>query len=133
MNRLSEFYQNWPFFTAIVNNMQREMARSELPIAKMYAAQGIPSVEKDFDSGISNQFDGIKNAVLKITGQESLLANSTVIQKSIRLRNPYTDVINLIQIELMNRWKKESEHDAALGKAILLSINGLAAAMQSTG
>jgi phosphoenolpyruvate carboxylase len=62
-----------------------------------------------------------------------------VIARSIDLRNPYTDVLNLTQIELMRRWRALDEDARAsadgqtLRQALFVSINGIAGAMQSTG
>ena len=58
-----------------------------------------------------------------------------MLKKSIRLRNPYTDVLNLLQVELMQRYRATDDETAqdTLGEALLLSLNGIAAAMQSTG
>jgi phosphoenolpyruvate carboxylase len=61
-----------------------------------------------------------------------LLENAPVIRKSILLRNSHTDVLNLLQVELLRRWRAGRRCDS-LNQAILLSINGIAAAMQSTG
>ena len=65
---------------------------------------------------------------------EALLDNNPVIQRSIRDRNPDTDLINAMQVELLRRWREAAEDTRpALRTAILLSVNALAAAMQSTG
>lgn len=128
---LWEMYAEWPFFQAVLNNAQLEMARTRLPIAKYY--QVLSTV--NFDDRIGEEFSKTRRAILQITGQEDILDNSPVIQKSIYLRNPYTDVLNLLQIELMRRWREAEHHNNEddLRHAILLSINGIAAAMQSTG
>ena len=79
-------------------------------------------------------FGRARQAILQITGQDEPLDNTPVIQKSIALRNPYTDVLNLLQIELMKRYRAASETDREpLAQALFLSVNGIAAAMQSTG
>jgi phosphoenolpyruvate carboxylase len=128
---LQEMYAEWPFFQAVLNNAQLEMARTRLPIAKYY--QSLSTV--NFDERIREEFSKAREAILQISGQEEILDNSPVIQKSIYLRNPYTDVLNLLQIELMRRWREAEPHhnEDGLRHAILLSINGIAAAMQSTG
>ncbi|NNE48482.1 MAG: phosphoenolpyruvate carboxylase, partial [Rhodothermales bacterium] len=60
--------------------------------------------------------------------------NNEVISNSIRLRNPFTDVLNLLQIDLIRRYRAaESEDVDPVRRALFLSINGIAAAMQSTG
>ncbi|MGH7456881.1 MAG: phosphoenolpyruvate carboxylase, partial [bacterium] len=64
----------------------------------------------------------------------AILENAPVLKKSIALRNPYTDVLNLLQIELLQWWRHlPTEEREALRHALFLSINGIAAAMQSTG
>jgi len=139
--KLQELYRQWPFFTAVVNNAQREMARARLDIAGLYAELAEEAGEARADKAssihqrIADDFAEARRAILAITGQDELLDNSPVIQKSIRLRNPYTDVLNLLQIELLRRFRGSDDEDerSALREAIFLSINGIAAAMQSTG
>jgi len=73
-------------------------------------------------------------ALRDVTGAEELLPHATVIARAIRARNPWTDVLNLAQIELLRRYRAapEPERDA-LRQLIFASINAVAAAMQSTG
>jgi phosphoenolpyruvate carboxylase len=138
---LARLYREWPIFTAIVNNAQREMARARLDVATHYAELAEEAGAASFHDKIAGDFARAREAILAITGQDELLDNSPVIQKSIGLRNPYTDVLNLLQIELLRRYRKADEGDEtgetgereALRQAIFLSINGIAAAMQSTG
>ncbi|MFP3941119.1 MAG: phosphoenolpyruvate carboxylase, partial [Thermoanaerobaculia bacterium] len=134
---LARLYREWPFLTAVINNAQREMARSRLEIAEAYAglAEESGAGGTDFHAIIRRDFDEARRAILRITGQEELLDNNPVIQKSIALRNPYTDVLNLVQIELLRRHRRATSEPekARLREAIFLSINGIAAAMQSTG
>ena len=132
---LKRMYKQWPFFRAVVNSAQREMGRARLEMAERYAA-----LSADADEGqamhelIAADFDRARDAILWITGQQEILDNSPVIAKSIALRNPYTDVLNLVQIELMRRSPNGSAGERArLAHALLLSVNGIAAAMQSTG
>ena len=91
--------------------------------------------EVDFFARISADFDAARDAILRITGQSALLETGSVIGKSIALRNPYTDVLNLVQLELLRRYRAaqgEGER-VRLRELLFLSINGIAAAMQSTG
>lgn len=132
---LQRLYATWPFFRTILNNAQREMARARLEIAATYAEHGSadPGWASIHDS-IARDFEQAREAILTTTGQQALLDNTPVIQKSIFLRNPYTDVLNLLQIELMKRYREApSEDRARLAQIVFLSINGIAAAMQSTG
>jgi phosphoenolpyruvate carboxylase len=127
---LRRIYREWTFFRTILDNVQQEMARARPQIARFYSALD----KNDFEQQIQSEFDLAGQAILEITGDKELLDNRPVIKKSIALRNPYTDVLNLLQVELMQRWRSadESQRDN-LRNALFLSINGIAAAMQSTG
>lgn len=126
---LKQLYKEWSFFTAIVNNAQREMARANLIVSQLYS-----DADQSFHIRIAEEFERAQHAILQITGQQDLLAVYPVIQKSIRLRNPYTDVLNLLQVEMMQRWKDADAQERIVLRSLLFSsINGIAAAMQSTG
>ncbi len=135
-DRLDTFrtlYQDWSFFKTVLDSAQREMARARLSIAEQYDA--LNDSGPSFHDTIQADYERAEEAILKITGQDALFDNNPVLKKSIRLRNPYTDVLNLLQVELMARYRAaedESERDT-LSQALLLSLNGIAAAMQSTG
>ncbi|MEX0928800.1 MAG: phosphoenolpyruvate carboxylase [Balneolales bacterium] len=130
LEEMQRLYKEWDFFRAVLDNAQREMARAHLVIAKHYSKAG----ENTYHTMIETEYNLAEKAILDITGQSKLLDNSPVIQKSIALRNPYTDVLNLLQIELLKRSKKaDAKEKERLRHALFSSINGIAAAMQSTG
>ena len=72
-----------------------------------------------------------------VTGHEQLLANNPVLRRSIDVRNPYVDPINLLQVELLRRLRnardKHAEETVWLRRALLVTINGVAAGMRNTG
>ena len=106
------------------------MLRTRLHIAGLYESLS----DNHFHSIIVKEYDRACESILKITGQSELLANRTKARSTIRLRNANTDVLNLIQIALLKRWKMVSEDEREdLRHALFLTINGIAAAMQSTG
>jgi phosphoenolpyruvate carboxylase len=132
---LRRLYREWPFFRAVIDNAQREMGRARLEISAHYAALAEDDVATKCHHTITTDFAAARTAILGITGQQELLDDSPVIRRSIELRNPYTDVLNLLQIELLRRYRaaaSDAERDP-LRRLLFLSINGIAAAMQSTG
>ncbi len=129
LSTMQRWYREWDFFRTVIDNAQQEMARARLVIASRYAA----FADKSLHETIVSEFTLTKKAILAITGQDKLLDNNPVIQRAIYARNPYTDVLNLLQIELMTRFKAGSDEEDAIRAALFLSINGIAAAMQSTG
>jgi phosphoenolpyruvate carboxylase len=133
LDTLRRLYREWPFFRAVIDNAQLEMARARLDVARHYARLA-EDVHKPFHDVIATDYRRARTAVLRITGEREILDNSHAVQESILLRNPYTDVLNLLQIELMKRYRRAPEAEREpLRQALFLSINGIAAAMQSTG
>ncbi|MCH8328219.1 MAG: phosphoenolpyruvate carboxylase, partial [Candidatus Marinimicrobia bacterium] len=133
IDTLRNLYASWPFFKSLVNNAQLELARSRLETAVLYS-DSLPGT--DIHQQIKDEFDLTCALLLKITGQERLLDQHPVIQDLIAMRNPVTDILNVIQVELLERWRAGAgggEQQDELRQALLLSINGIAAAMQSTG
>ena len=130
LQKLQQLYREWLFFRTVLDNAQLEMKRAHLAIAGFYAqARG-----ESFHQNIVDDFQRATQAICAITGQAEILNNAPVLKKSIELRNPYTDVLNLLQAELLQRWRQpDIAEREPLGHALFLSINGIAAAMQSTG
>jgi len=125
-----KLYENWQVFRTFIDNAQQEMARARLPIAVRYGAHP----DDRLHTVIVNEFHLAERFILQITGQNRLLDNNPVIQHAIDARNPSTDVLNLVQLELLERYRNVSDAQRrSLQAEVFLSINGLAAAMQSTG
>ena len=130
---LGRLFNDWPFFSAVTRNARREMARARFEMARHYAALAQTNGH-NFHEQIKTDFERTKEALGRITGDDVLLSENPVIRKSISLRNPYTDVLNLLQVELIERYRQADESGKEkLGQALFLSVNGIAAAMQSTG
>ena len=134
---LQKAHKEWDFFKTILNNAQLEMSRARFAISIHYDKLNGADSENtppSFHDVILKDYQNAENAILQITGQKELYDFSKFLKKSITLRNPYTDVLNLLQIELLKRYRHANEEGKnTLGRAVFLSINGIAAAMQSTG
>ncbi|MFT4604177.1 MAG: phosphoenolpyruvate carboxylase [Rhodothermales bacterium] len=129
---LVEMYRTWPFFNALMDAVQLEMARAKLDIAEAYSQR---SDDRRFHEVILADYQRAEDAVLRITGHKALLDHSLAVRTSIAYRNPLTDPLNHMQLELLERYQTEGDEDrrTRLRGLLFLSINGIAAAMQSTG
>ena len=126
---LINLYKKSAIFQHLLNKMSFEMARAQLPISKLYTDL---TKNKEFHNIIQNEFNLCIEMYKLITKNKSLLQRSPVIENSIKFRNPIADLINLIQIELLNRWKNGNK-EKEIQKSIFASINAIAASMQTTG
>jgi phosphoenolpyruvate carboxylase len=73
------------------------------------------------------------NAILRITGQSRLLASNPVLRRSIDVRNPYVDPINLVQVELLRRMRTTDTQNLEIARAFMITVNGIAAGMRNIG
>ncbi len=121
----------WPFFQAMLGNMEMVLAKSDMGIAARYAdlagSDGAPLFEAIRD-GWSRTVDSLLGA----TAQSRLLAHNPALDSSIRLRLPYIEPLNLLQVELMKR-HRAGEEDARIAEGLQLSINAIATALRNSG
>ena len=134
---LREMYEGWPFFKTLVDFMQMTLAKSDLRIAENYTSLvSDPAVRDRLWGRISGEHAACVEALLAITGNENLLDDSPILQRSIRLRNPYVDPLSYIQVTLLHRLRAlpeaAPEREAVLN-TLLLSISGVSSGMLNTG
>ncbi|MBB5984625.1 phosphoenolpyruvate carboxylase [Sphingobium lignivorans] len=130
---LRDMAQGWAFFRASMANMEMVLAKSDLGIAAHY----LPLVE-DREAGdaifgrIRDGWQLAHDRLLSATGQPYLLADSPALDASIRLRLPYIEPLNLLQVELLKR-HRSGEDDPRIREGIELSINAIATALRNSG
>jgi phosphoenolpyruvate carboxylase len=131
VDELRVLYAGWPFFRALVENLEMSLAKSSMGIAERYLelVDDAALAERVFGS-LRDEHDRARAAVLEIVEARELLDRHQVLQQSIRLRNPYVDPMNAIQVELLKR--RRAGDEAAL-RPLLRSIAGIAAALRNTG
>ncbi len=130
---LAEMAQVWPFLQTTLANMEMVLAKSDLAIASRY----LPLVEDqeraaDIFARIRDGWSRSHDRLLMATGQAHLLEHNPALDHSIRLRLPYIEPLNLLQVELLKR-HRAGEDDARIREGIELSINAIATALRNSG
>lgn len=135
---LAEMYQSWPLFTALLDNAAMSLCKADMGIASLYSSL-VPDGEfaARVFGWILDEYERTRDAILEITGQNNLLDNAPIIQRSISLRNPYVDPLNYIQVEMLRRLRAlpdpDSQEAREIRSIITLTINGIAAGLRNTG
>ncbi len=124
---LRRLYREWAFFRSLVENLEMTLAKSSLEIARGYL--DLVADARLFGS-IADEHARTLESVLAIVEAVELLDRHPVVQRSIRLRNPYVDPMNAIQVELLRRHRAGDE---TATQPLLRSIAGIAAALRNTG
>ena len=130
---LADMAAGWPFFAALLGNMEMVLAKSDMGIAARYAELAADIDGHDAIFGrIRDGWNRAHDGLLDITGQTRLLEKNPALEASIRLRLPYIEPLNLLQIELMKR-HRAGETDPRIAEGIQLTINAIATALRNSG
>lgn len=143
-----EMYEKWPFFRSTLDLTAMALAKADPNIAAYYDRHLVPDELQPLGADLRSRLARAIDAVLDISGHAQLLEDNHVLRRSIDVRNPYVDPINLLQVELLRRLRSRQAGDergisaghderaddvAALRQALLVTINGIAAGMRNTG
>jgi len=130
---LRDMYRDWPFFQALLSNMDMVLAKSNIAIASRYAQLvEDASLREAIFPRIRREWEATIRQLLAITEQQDLLDSNPLLARSIRNRFPYLDPLNHLQIELLKR-HRAGDRDESIVQGIHLSINGIAAGLRNSG
>jgi len=133
MEVLKEMYKEWPFFEALLSNMDMVLAKSNIAIASRYAELvSDAALRATIFSRLRAEWQDTIDVLLAIMGQQELLEGNAPLARSIRHRFPYLDPLNHMQLELLKR-HRAGNTDEDLVQGIHLTINGIAAGLRNSG
>jgi phosphoenolpyruvate carboxylase len=129
---LREMYEEWPFFRAFLGNVSMTLAKTDLAIAGLYVDRLVPPELKRLFDVVKAEHARTVEQVLRVTGESELLGSDPVLLQTLRTRETYLEPLHHLQVELLLRDRK-GEADPLLARALLLTVNGVAAGMRNTG
>jgi phosphoenolpyruvate carboxylase len=104
-----------------------------MDIAEQYVRTLVPAELQSIFDEIRTEHARTVRCVMRLTGQNELLDRLPVLQRTLRVRAPYIDPLNYLQVLLLRRMRGGDEQDPLLRRSLLLSINGIAAGLKNTG
>jgi phosphoenolpyruvate carboxylase len=129
---LDEMYRRWTHFRSAVDLLEMVLAKTDGRIAAEYDRQLVPRPLQALGAELRERLTRAIAGVLRLTGHRELVEENQVLRRSIDVRNPYVDPINLVQIELVRRLR-DGAGDPRLRHAFKVTVNGIAAGMRNTG
>ena len=135
-SRLAELRQLneiWPFFNSVLSNMAQVMSKADLNLARAYASLCQDKADGERIYGIIKaEFDLTLEMFLKVTGYKHLLEDNPLLRRSVDMRFPYLMPLNIIQLEMLRRYRAGDNRDK-VRRGIQLTMNGLATALRNSG
>jgi phosphoenolpyruvate carboxylase len=142
-DELRDLAQHWPFFKSVLSNMAMVMSKADLAIAQVYADVLVTdqTLAGSVMERIRADFDLAVTWLTRLRGSSNLLSDNPSLERSIRNRFPYLDPLNVLQVELLRRYRAEAPDPGGpqrdvrelVERGILLSINGLATGLRNSG
>ncbi len=129
---LREMYAAWPFFRTFLDNVAMTLFKADLEIAERYVTTLAPEHTHGILEVVREEYDLTCARVLAVTGDERLLEREPVLRQTLEVRENYLEPLHLLQVQLLSRLRA-GEESPDLERALLLTINGIAAGMRNTG
>jgi phosphoenolpyruvate carboxylase len=131
--RLRSMARDWPFFNATLRLIEVALAQAEPGIAEAYDRALVPARLADVGADLRARLDRARRQVLDARDSSTMLDDNPVLRRSIEVRNPYVDPINLVQIALLAHLRRDTVVSDELWQAFLITVNGIAAGMRNVG
>ncbi|MBW4704884.1 phosphoenolpyruvate carboxylase [Micromonospora sp. RL09-050-HVF-A] len=146
---LAEMNRNWHFFRTFLSNVEMMLTKTDLSIARRYVETLVPEQLHPIFDKIEQEYELTKQEVLAVTSSPALLENSPVLQRTLAVRDTYLEPLHHLQVALLRQYRdsgaagravatapggrRAPSDGTALERALLTTVNGIAAGMRNTG
>jgi phosphoenolpyruvate carboxylase len=136
-DELVDMHERWRFFTTFLSNVAMTLVKTDLDLAGHYVERLVPRELHHLFGAIRDEHDLTVAEILRITGRDALLAANPILERTLEVRDAYLAPLHLLQVTLTQRWRADRDAgrhpDPAVARALLLTVNGIAAGLRNTG
>jgi len=129
---MSAMLKDWHFFRTFISNVEMTVAKTDLHTARKYVSTLVEPQFHHLLETIQEEFDLTIKELLLLTGKEEILGDQQILARTLQIRDAYLAPLHLLQISLLKKVRQDNS-DPLITRALLLTINGVAAGLRNTG
>jgi phosphoenolpyruvate carboxylase len=129
---MSAMLKDWHFFRTFISNVEMTVAKTDLHTARKYVSTLVEPQLRHLLETIQEEFDLTIKELLLLTGKEEILGDQQILARTLQIRDAYLAPLHLLQISLLKKVRQDKS-DPLITRALLLTINGVAAGLRNTG
>ena len=130
---LASMLKDWHFFKTFISNVEMTLAKTDLVMASKYVERLVDPSLHHFLETIEEEFNLTRTEIMLLTRKSEILGDQPILARTLSVRDAYLAPLHLLQISLLERVRKGESPDATIRRALLLTINGVAAGLRNTG
>lgn len=136
-DQLERMAVDWSFLRNFLSNVAMTLVKTDLELARHYVTRLVPTELHPFYDTIRAEYELTVAELLRVTGRDDLLADDPVLRHTLGVRDAYLAPLHYLQVALMERWRADRragrDPDPLVARALLLTVNGIAAGLRNTG
>lgn len=130
---IEDMFERWLFFRTFISNVEMTLAKTDLGVASRYVSSLVPANRRHIFTTITDEYTRTVEEVLSITGEGTLLGAHQVLRRTLSVRDAYLHPLHHLQVNLLERSRNQDPQEPLLRRALLLTVNGIAAGLRNTG
>lgn len=126
--------QEWHFFRTFISNVEMTIAKTDLATTRKYVDTLVdPKLHRILEV-IQREYELTIDEILRLTGKSEILGNQKILAQTLQIRDAYLSPLHLMQVSLLKKVREQGTNvDPLISRALLLTINGVAAGLRNTG